>query len=147
MGCGKYSISETCGERVYATCTFYQTDLPEWSDLVEQNCVTIEETTGELYEQLTTIKDNLDTNSLGEKCLTYPTNTEGEIAQSQVNLTFEAEICNLKSLIDPSASPDTHFCQNLNYGTLIDPSDCDGQPTTWCELAQFLLNKINELQP
>lgn len=145
MGCGSYSISDTCGERLYATCVFYQTDLPEWSELLNQNCVTIEETTEELYNQLTDIRDSLDTSNLGENCLTYPTNEIDNIRQQDVNITFEQEICNLKGLLESTANPDGHFCSNLDYGDLVNPDNCEGIPTTWCEFAQFVLNILNDL--
>lgn len=117
MGCGKYDISSTCGDRYYATCTFYQTELPEWSELKDQNCVTIEETTEELYKAVTEIKDQLDNSEPSEGCIEY--------------------------LIECFSSPSNGvFCPNLDYGDLIDPDDCDGKPTTWCEFAQFVLNLL-----
>lgn len=146
MACGKYNIKDSCTDRAYATCNFYQTELPLWSELENQDCVTIEETTEELYNEVSDIKDQLDTESLGQKCLEYPTNTEGDVTQLEVNETFETEICNLKSILDISATPNGVFCQNLDYGDLINPQDCDGKPTTWCEFAQFILNKLKELQ-
>lgn len=144
MGCGKYNISDTCGERTYATCVFYQTDLPEWSELVEQNCVTIEETTEELYNEIDKLKDSLDTSELGNDCIDYTTNDDGDILIKDVLLVFEEKICDLESKSEGAGSPGSQFCSNLDFGDLIDPNDCDGKPTTWCEFAQFILNKLQD---
>lgn len=141
MGCGKYSIKDSCGDRYYSTCTFYQTDVPEWSTLKDQNCVTIEETTEELYKEITKIKNNLDTSEIGDDCIVY-TGIGTTITQKQINKVHEEEICNLKTAIKNATPTNGMFCQDLNYGTLISPNDCDGKPTTWCEFAQFILNKL-----
>ena len=40
----KYS----CGEKISSICTMYEGELPNWSELNEEICATIEETTEEL---------------------------------------------------------------------------------------------------
>ena len=140
MGCGKYDISSTCGDRYYATCTFYQTELPEWSELKDQNCVTIEETTEELYEAVTEIKDQLDNSELSGGCIEYP---NSDPAQNEVNAAVQEKLCEIVQQLEDFGSPSNGvFCPNLDYGNLVDPDDCDGKPTTWCEFAQFVLNQL-----
>ena len=50
-------IKHTCGSIVFADCTSYQTDLPEFSEL---ECPSIEETTEELYNLVGEIKEQTD---------------------------------------------------------------------------------------
>ena len=63
-------ITRRC-KKVYAACTDYQTALPEFSTLTD--CVSIEETTAELYELVGEIKTELDLTALDADCLTLPT--------------------------------------------------------------------------
>ena len=144
MGCGKYDISSTCGDRYYATCTFYQTELPEWSELKDQNCVTIEETTEELYEAVTEIKDQLDNSELSGGCIMY---IEANPPQNKINNAVHEKLCEIVQQLEDFGSPSNGvFCPNLNYGDLVDPNDCDGKPTTWCEFAQFVLNQLKTIE-
>lgn len=71
MGCeGK--IKTRCGKKQYSSCILYELELPEFSELTD--CVTIEETTEELYNLVGGIKDDLNLVEL-EVCegLTLPT--------------------------------------------------------------------------
>lgn len=143
MGCGGYDITNTCGDIFYATCTMYQTELPEWSEIT--GCVTIEKTTKELYENITTIYNSIDVEKLGKKCIDYEVDKK-DLNASVVLHIFEKELCEIKNKIDSGANPNSYFCSNLNFYDLIDHSDCDGKPDNWCELMQFLIDKIKELK-
>lgn len=144
MNCGRYDITDSCGDRYYATCTFYQTELPEWSSLSTQNCVTLEETTEELYEEITDIKDELDNSELTGGCINF---LSEDPKQKDVNIAFQEKICEISEQLNKISSPiNGLFCPNLDYGDLIDPSDCDGEPTTWCEFAQFVLDILKRDQ-
>lgn len=59
-----------CGKKQYSACIFYEKDLPDFSEL--QDCVTIEETTEELYNLVGEIKEELDLSTLDNECLTFP---------------------------------------------------------------------------
>jgi len=143
--CNNYKPKHTCGQKQYAGCTFYETELPEWSSLKDEDCVVLEETTAEIYEQITDILDGIDNSELGNDCLEYTTEGGVGIKQKQVNLVFEEAICNILTTLE-SMGNDFSLC-TLDYGELVDPEDCDGKPTTFCEFAQFVLNKLKELQP
>ena len=90
-------IKHTCGSIVFADCTSYQTDLPEFSEL---ECPSIEETTEELYNLVGEIKEQTDLSELGEKCLEYLLDENDKIVVKNVLLKFEEEICNLKEELE-----------------------------------------------
>ena len=90
-------IKHTCGSIVFAGCTSYQTDLPEFSEL---ECPSIEETTEELYNLVGEIKEETDLSELGEKCLEYLLDENDKIVVKNVLLKFEEEICNLKEELE-----------------------------------------------
>ena len=89
-------IKHTCGSIVFAGCTSYETDLPEFSEL---ECPSIEETTEELYNLVGEIKEEIDLKDLGDKCLEYVETEEGKIIVKNVLLKFEDEICLLKNRV------------------------------------------------
>ena len=90
-------IKHTCGSIVFADCTSYQTDLPEFSEL---ECPSIEETTEELYNLVGEIKEQTDLSELGEKCLEYLLDENDKIVVKNVLLKFEEKICNLKEELE-----------------------------------------------
>ena len=90
-------VKHTCGSIVFADCTSYQTELPEFSEL---ECPSIEETTEELYNLVGEIKEETDLSELGEKCLEYLLDENDKIVVKNVLLKFEEEICNLKEELE-----------------------------------------------
>ena len=89
-------LKHTCGSIVFAGCTSYETDLPEFSEL---ECPSIEETTEELYNLVGEIKEETDLKDLGERCLEYVETEEGKIIVKNVLLKHEDEICLLKNRV------------------------------------------------
>lgn len=144
MGCGKYNITSSCGKREYAECVFYERVLPEWSDLEADSCVTTADTTEELYDEVSDIREQLDVSNLGN-CFEYDKDSFGETGQREVNKTFESKICDILERLDLSDNMGVGFCPALDYGDLINPDDCLGKPETWCEFAQFVLDKLKRL--
>lgn len=132
MNCNRNKIETSCLETQYATCVKYETDLPEWSEV---DCSpTLEETTEELYEQVSNIKDDLDSSELNVSCLKL----KGK-KQKEINLDLAEAICEIKDSITKNGNVFS-LCE-LDYGNLI---DCDTtKPRTLCEFAQFILNVLN----
>ena len=89
-----------CGDKMSSICTMYEGELPNWSELNEEICVTIEETTEELYNLVGEIKEETDLSELGEKCLEYLLDENDKIVVKNVLLKFEEEICNLKEELE-----------------------------------------------
>ena len=91
------NIKKTCGGRQEASCTFYDPQLPEFSK-IEEDCVTLEDTTEDTYVLITEIKEEINLENLGGNCLTYSL-TEGKIIVKEALLKQETEICELKEQI------------------------------------------------
>ena len=132
----KYS----CGDKISSICTIYDGGLPIWSELNDELCVTIEETTEELYEQVSEIKGNLDTSNLGEACLQYPNNEN--IKQKDANLVFEKTLCDLLDIAKDSSN--SILTCDLNYEGLVE--ECDDIPKNFCQFAQFILDELKKLK-
>ena len=132
----KYS----CGDKISSICTIYDGGLPIWSELNDELCVTIEETTEELYEQVSEIKENLDTSNLGEACLQYPNNKN--IKQKDANLVFEKNICDLLEIVKDNTN--SVLACELNYEGLVE--ECDDIPKNFCQFAQFILDELKKLK-
>lgn len=132
----KYS----CGEKISSICTIYDGGLPAWSKLNDELCTTIEETTEELYKQVSEIKENLDTKNLGGACLQYPNNEE--IKQKDANLVFEKNICDLLEIVKDNTN--SILTCELNYEGLIE--ECEDKPKNFCEFYQFILDELKKLK-
>ena len=52
--CGN-KIKHTCAEKNYATCVYYELEVPDFSSLVGEDCITLEETTEDQYNILADI--------------------------------------------------------------------------------------------
>lgn len=59
-------------KKVDANCVQYDNILPSFSAL--DSCVTIAETTGELYNLVGQLKEDIDLSQLDNECLTLPSN-------------------------------------------------------------------------
>ena len=132
----KYS----CGEKISSICTIYDGELPVWSELNNELCATIEETTEEIYNQVSNIKENLDTNNLGGACLQYPNNEN--IKQKDANLVFEKNICDLLEIVKDNTN--SVLACELNYEGLVE--ECDDIPKNFCQFAQFILDELKKLK-
>lgn len=143
MNCGD-KINYSCGEKLYATCVYYELDLPEFSE-IEGECTTIEETTEDQYKLLEDIFDQIDLSDLGETCLDYIQGEDNKNIVKNVLKKFEEEICSLKDRVEVLESTD--ICDKsieecgLDLGTLVD--ECDNPLTTLKDVLQVLLNQHN----
>ena len=142
MGCNK--IKQTCGDSLFSTCVFHQSELPSFSEL-EPCDTTIAETTDELYSFVGEIKEEINLSELSSECLTYVTTPEGKVVVKNVLLKFEQKICELSEKVNLLET--INICQqnisacNLDFGTLT--NQCDVQPTTLAETLQLMLDQLN----
>lgn len=139
--CG-FSVKNTCGERLFATCVYYEGILPDFTTVPEANCYTLEEIVADVYQQFETIYDELEVDSLlGGLSLTY-TLVDSKITVRQALKTFEEEIDTLKDKVDNAAK--YQLCDlpidgcGLNLGALEDA--CGNQITNYGELFQALID-------
>lgn len=96
MSCTGTKISNMCGVKSYAVCTFYEGSIPSFSSLVQEECVNIQEVSEDLYGIIETMKEESNLESLSDGCITYPS---GTITIAQAFQSQQNKICNLESLI------------------------------------------------
>ena len=133
-------LKHTCSSVNYATCIHYESSVNTDSEYDENDCLSIEETTQDIYNQL----ENLDLSALGELCLTYVQENNKNIVKN-VLLKFEEKICELENRVEELETVD--ICNqsivpcNLDFGTLT--TECGDQPTTLAETLQLILDNLN----
>lgn len=71
MSCGSNKKKYKCDGRHSASCTFYESDLPDDSSLKEESCVTTEETTKELYSWVSELRKSLDKKKIKGECIGF----------------------------------------------------------------------------
>jgi len=127
MGCNK--IKNTCVDKHFASCVYYELDTPSFSDL--EDCVTIEETTQELYEVLDNVRTKVDINDgvvLTE--LLEEKQDQIDVLQEKVETLENQNVC----------EQSIENC-NLDLQGLVDV--CGEEPTTVGQLLQILINELN----
>lgn len=133
-------LKHTCGSTNYATCIQYESSVNTDSQYDENDCLSIEETTQDIYNQL----ENLDLSALGELCLEYVQESGKNIVKN-VLLKFEEKICELENRVEELET--VNICNqsitscNLDFGDLVDA--CGNQPTTLAETLQLILDNLN----
>lgn len=85
--------------KYYAICSIYEGNVPSYSDLNEEECISLEETTQDLYSLVTEIKEDIDVTDLDFDCLTAPTT----LKPVNVLQLLLQEICALKELTTTQA--------------------------------------------
>ena len=147
MGCRKNKIKYTCVQRTNATCVFYDGYLPPYSDLLSEDCVTLEETTEEIYHLIDDIKENINLSGLGDNCLNYDEEEIGVIKVKEALLTHEAEICNLKAELNALQSLDC--CDDItswNIDTKCLEDECGTGFQSLKLLIQAIIDKLCTLE-
>ena len=141
-GCRNNKIKCNCGTRQNARCVYYDAYLPKYSKL-DEDCVNIDETTKELYENQEKILDSIDLVELGKKCIDYSEFQEGDsLKVNEAFLTFEKEICELKN-----KKNDDSCCIDLDkidFKSLSDP--CNNEINSLKDLLQVLINEVCNLK-
>lgn len=133
-------VKDTCDGIKPAQCTGYEGTVNTDSQYTNLNCLSIEETTQDIYNQL----ENLNLSALGQKCLTY-VKVGGKNIVKNVLLEQERKICELETRL--TALTTTDICNqsivdcNLNFGTLVDA--CGLKPQTLGATLQLILTKLN----
>lgn len=139
MSC-KNKIKNTCVDKHYATCTYYELDLPEISSL-DSSCVTLEETTQEIYSFIEDIKESVNIEGLTTDCEDLTELSIKDIFELQQN-----KICSLEDKVEEIESKticDMSITEcGLDLQNIVDI--CGEQPSTVIELLQILINQINQ---
>lgn len=97
MNCGS-KIKQKCGVQGYSTCIKYEKEVSDWSPLSNEDCLSLEDTVGDLYDEATRVREEIDLSELGQQCLTYVPN--GQVAKvKDILIKYEEEICSLKEQV------------------------------------------------
>lgn len=137
MGCNN-KIKHTCGDSLKAECVDYEGTLNSESGLINESCLSIEETTQDIYEQLKQINVT-DIND----CLSYQ-ETGGKVLINSVVKTHGEELCALKQQI--TALQNTTICNisilncGIDFKCLQTP--CGNEIQTLKDWIQAVTNKI-----
>ena len=147
MKCNNNKLKHNCGIKTPSRCVFYDLDLPEFSKLnILNDCITIEETTEDLYNLTDLILSSIDTKELGKQCLKYKVSknkykpSEDIIFIKDILLKFEEEICSLKN----NNKTEVDIIKNLDFKCLQGP--CDNNIDSLETLLQVLINEICNLK-
>jgi hypothetical protein len=134
--CGN-KIKHTCAEKNYATCVYYELEVPSFSSLVGEDCITLEETNEDQYNLIGYIKSEIDLSALGQDCINYGINPK---TVKSVLLKHEQEICDLKAkvqILETTAICDMNI---TNCGLTLPDNPCGGTFSTLGELLGYLLD-------
>lgn len=138
----------TCGKRHEARCTFYNTSVPTWSSLVNEDCVTLEETTAETYVELNSFRERFDLDNIVADCITFTYADSDNKKMSEVVHAIQDSICALETSITNSGT--TAIC-DVSIATCGLDTDCldDACGTglsTVKDVIQALITKVCELE-
>ena len=147
MACGN-KTKNTCGEKGYATCVYYEKAVPDFSEL--EDCITLEETTEELYKIVKDLREQIDLSKLG-KCddLDYVLDGENNrIIVKNVLLKYEEEICALKAKVEELETKNISEMLIADWGLDFPEGcltlPCDNSIATVKDLFQAIINKTCE---
>lgn len=134
--CGN-KVKHTCSEKNYATCVYYELEVPDFSSLVNQDCITLEETTEDQYNILDGIKSEIDLSALGQDCINYGVNPK---TVKNVLLKYEQEICDLKQKVQVLETTAICDMNITDCGLTLPDNPCGGTFSTLGELLGYLLD-------
>lgn len=130
-----------CGDnKINSKCVSYTGNVPEWSELHEEDCVNLEETTQNLYEHIEQVKEKIDFSDLESECLDIE--DEGEITPKSVAGALIEKIEEVKEAQKaPLRRGDLDItCMDLDFKCIAD--NCDNPPTKMSQLLQLILDKL-----
>lgn len=143
MGCCDQKRKHKCGTKQQAICTSYKGDIPEYSKLHDEDCITIEETTNDTYELISDIRDRLDLTGYNRKCISvdksqFKYDKEEDYKLTDILNELTEKVCELGGGDDDGDSLD------LDFKCLVSP--CGNEISTLKDLLQTLINEVCELK-
>lgn len=137
--CGN-KIKHTCAEKNYATCVYYELEVPDFSSLVGEDCITLEETTEDIYNILGDILGDIDMSALGGNCIDYDVIRGQALKIKEVVLQLEQEICDLKDRVNTLETTAICDMNITDCGLTLPDNPCGGTFSTLGELLGYLLD-------
>lgn len=140
--CRDTNLKYNCGDkRQNARCVLYEGYIPNYSKLLDEDCITLEETTEELYKNQEEILKSIDTSKLGKKCLDYSEFQEDDsLKVNEALLTIEEEICDLKNKLNSGSDESLELDFKCLTGV------CNNEIDSLKDLLQILINEICNLK-
>lgn len=141
-----YKPKYTCGTRTNSKCVFYDLKVPDYSNLIDEDCVVIEETTEDLYKLVSWLKESVDLEDFEDECLdlekvkdTYKKD-KNRFLVKDVLKELTSKICNLEESADDS-NDDT---LELDFKCLV--SACGEPISSLKDLLQALIDEVCNLK-
>ena len=137
------------GVNLFATNVLYQTELPNWSILLDKKCVTIEDTTKELYDEVDKLSIPLDINNICDN-VKYSVDLQGKVSIRNAVVKHSEAICELYELSKQKyegaiqVDLDCLDWKKMKVMDTCDPSK-EVKPKNLCEALQRIINAIDPL--
>lgn len=133
----KNLLSNTCTVRANARCIDYDGDVSNSSSLKDETCISIHDTTEDLYGLVENIENQLVPSTLvSNSCLVYPRNP----THSDILTTLDSAICNIQN--NQTTNALDYDVKDLDMKCLTTP--CGDKIANVRELLQALIDKVCE---
>jgi hypothetical protein len=147
MGCDCNKISNTCGEKLYAACTYYEGALPVFTTLAEAECYTLEEIIADIYLIETSIKEEIDLTELTTNGITYEL-VDSKILVKKALKAHADLILELQSVVEGLTNGDDEIFSITDWGLDFEciADSCANPPTELKDLLQLMITEICSLK-
>lgn len=140
-------VKYTCtGSTTFAMCTNFEGEVNPQSEYTTEDCLSLEETTQDQYNQLENIWNEINLSELGSQCLDYLTDENDKVIVKNVLLKHEEEICLLKDRVLELENRQLCDFPISSCGIDLDclSLPCDQSIATVADLFNALITKICE---
>lgn len=138
----------TCGDRSSnARCVFYDLNIPPFSKLSDSECVTVEETTSDLYNLVSWLRESINIENLDIRDLDLQSVLDSYEPTKQrylVKDVLEGIISQVDDIKKLAESNDTNSGLELDFKCLV--SSCGAPITSLKDLLQVLIDEVCNLK-
>ena len=138
----------TCGDRSSnARCVFYDLNIPSFSKLSDSECVTVEETTSDLYNLVSWLRESINIENLDIRDLDLQSVLDSYEPTKQrylVKDVLEGIISQVDDIKKLAESNDTNSGLELDFKCLV--SSCGAPITSLKDLLQALIDEVCNLK-
>ena len=138
----------TCGDRSSnARCVFYDLNTPSFSKLSDSECVTVEETTSDLYNLVSWLRESINIENLDIRDLDLQSVLDSYEPTKQrylVKDVLEGIISQVDDIKKLAESNDTNSGLELDFKCLV--SSCGAPITSLKDLLQALIDEVCNLK-
>ena len=138
----------TCGDRSSnARCVFYDLNTPSFSKLSENDCTTVDETTSDLYNLVSWLRESVNVEGLDIKDLEIQSvldsydNSKQRFLVKDILSEIISQVDDIKKLTE---SNDTNSGLELDFKCLV--NSCGTPITSLKDLLQTLIDEICNLK-